>query len=81
MTIGSLLLDMPISSKAGFLFSPLPFLSPFLSINSICHIYLQSYFSVSCKLFNSFRAFEGLSDDDLRETAYEVLVASVAFSG
>lgn len=31
-------------------------------------------------MFN-FRAFEGLSDDDVRETAYEVLLACIAFSG
>ncbi|RVX09091.1 hypothetical protein CK203_013907 [Vitis vinifera] len=38
-------------------------------------------FHLLSKLIHSFRVVEGLSDDDLRESAYEIMLASIVFSG
>lgn len=39
------------------------------------------FHSVLSTLIHNLRFFEGLSDDDLRESAYELLLASMFFSG
>lgn len=44
----------------------------------ICIMKLFSF--ILSKLIHNFRTFEGLLDDDLRESAYELLVASMLFS-
>jgi hypothetical protein len=43
--------------------------------------YPKAFLPSLSKLIHSFRILEGLSDDDLRESAYEILLASLAFSG
>lgn len=48
------------------------------SRNCIC---LRWGFHLLSKLIHNFRIFEGLSDDDLRESAYELLLAAMFFSG
>lgn len=45
------------------------------------HLHLLLVFHLLSKLIHNFRISEGLSDDDLRETAYELFLASMLFSG
>jgi hypothetical protein len=47
----------------------------------IFFLWIIYFLSSLSKLIHSFRILEGLSDDDLRESAYEILLASLAFSG
>ena len=45
------------------------------------YFYPEACFHLLSTLIHTFRILEGLSDDDLQESAYEILLSSLVFSG